>query len=126
MPNFNEAQLEASIIQLFLEQRYDYRPGDSIARHDRAEVLQKDDLRAYLTERYASEQITSLEVDNAIRRIEQSTGGTLYDDNRDFMQLLMNGFSMKRENQSLPNLYISCGLQHKAQKSNHRPARYGL
>lgn len=32
MPFFNEAQLEASIIQLFLEQRYDYRPGETIIR----------------------------------------------------------------------------------------------
>ncbi len=106
MPHFNEAQLEASIIQLFLEQHYDYRPGETIARKDKTEVLQKGDLRAYLKERYASEAITDREVDNAIRRIEQTTGGTLYDENRDFIELLMNGFSMKREDPTKPNLYI--------------------
>ena len=67
MPFFNEAQLEASIIQLFLEQRYDYRPGETIARKDKTEVLQKDDLRTYLKERYAGEAITEMEVENAIR-----------------------------------------------------------
>ncbi len=106
MPHFNEAQLEASIIQLFLEQHYDYRPGETLARKDKTEVLQKDDLRAYLKERYASEAITDREVDNAVRRIEQTTGGTLYDENRDFIELLMNGFSMKREDPTKPNLYI--------------------
>ncbi len=106
MPHFNEAQLEASIIQLFLEQHYDYRPGETIARKDKTEVLQKDDLRAYLKDRYASEAITDREVDNAVRRIEQTTGGTLYDENRDFIELLMNGFSMKREDPTKPNLYI--------------------
>ncbi len=106
MLHFNEAQLEVSIIQLFLEQHYDYRPGETIARKDKTEVLQKDDLRAYLKERYASEAITDREVDNAIRRIEQTTGGTLYDENRDFIELLMNGFSMKREDPTKPNLYI--------------------
>ena len=106
MPHFNEAQLEASIIQLFLEQRYDYRPGATIARKDKTEVLQKEDLRSYLKSRYAGERITDTEVENAIRRIEQTTGGTLYDENRDFMQLLMNGFSLKREDPSKPNLYI--------------------
>lgn len=106
MPFFNEAQLEASIIQLFLEQRYDYRPGETIARKDKTEVLQKDDLRTYLKERYAGEAITEMEVENAIRRIEQTSGGTLYDENRDFMKLLMNGFSMKREDSAKPNLYI--------------------
>lgn len=106
MPFFNEAQLEASIIQLFLEQRYDYRPGETIVRKDKTEVLQKDDLRTYLKERYAGEAITEMEVENAIRRIEQTSGGTLYDENRDFMKLLMNGFSMKREDPAKPNLYI--------------------
>lgn len=46
MPHFNEAQLEASIIQLFPEQHYDYRHGDTIARKYKGEVLQKDDLQA--------------------------------------------------------------------------------
>ena len=40
MPHFNEAQLELSIIKLFLEQHYDYRPGETIARADKAEVEQ--------------------------------------------------------------------------------------
>lgn len=106
MPHFNEAQLEASIIQLFLEQHYDYRPGETIARADKAEVVQRDDLSAYLKERYAGEGITSKEVENAVRRIEQHSGGTLYDENCDFMQLLMNGFSLKREDPAKPNLYI--------------------
>lgn len=103
MPFSTEAQLEASIIQLFLEQRYDYRPGETIVRKDKTEVLQKDDLRTYLKERYAGEAITEMEVENAIRRIEQTSGGTLYDENHDFMKLLMNGFSMKREDPAKPN-----------------------
>ena len=106
MPYFNEAQLEASIIQLFLEQHYDYRPGETVARDDKAEVVQRDDLRTYLKERYAGEGITGKEVENAVRRIEQRSGGTLYDENSDFMQLLMNGFSLKREDPTKPNLYI--------------------
>lgn len=106
MPFFNEAQLEASIIQLFREQYYDYQSGETIARKDKTEVLQKDELRTYLKERYAGEAITDMEVENAIRRIEQTSGGSLYDENRDFMKLLMNGFSMKREDPAQPNLYI--------------------
>ncbi len=106
MAYFNEAQLEASIIQLFEEQGYGYRPGDSVARKDNGDVLLRDELRDYLQERYAGDGITSAEVDNAIRRIEQSEGGSLYDENCGFMQLLMNGFSLKREDPAKPNLYI--------------------
>lgn len=42
MPKFNESQLESAIVQLFLEQGYDYRPGKTIARTSMSEVLQKD------------------------------------------------------------------------------------
>ena len=106
MPHFNEAQLEASIIQLFTEQGYCYCSGDDVVRSDKSEVLRKDELRAYLKARYAAEAITEGEVDRIIRRIEQRTGGTLYEDNCDFMQLVMNGFSLKRDDATKPNLYI--------------------
>lgn len=51
MPHFNEAQLEASIIQLFLEQCYDYRSDDTVVRRDKTEMSQKHDLRSYLKSR---------------------------------------------------------------------------
>lgn len=106
MPHFNEAQLEASIIQLFTEQGYSYCSGDDVARSDKSEVLRKDELRTYLKARYATEGITEGEVDRIIRYIAQSTSGTLYEDNCDFMQLVTNGFSLKRDDATKPNLYI--------------------
>lgn len=102
---FNEHQLEQSIIQLFQQQGYAYQLGETISR-EADEVLLYDDLRGYLKERYANDDITDIEVDNAIRFIKQKTGGSLYDDNCRVMSLLMNGFSQKREDSTKPNLYI--------------------
>lgn len=102
---FTESQLEQSIIQLFVAEGYIYVPGDHIQRKP-GEVVLHDDLSQYLLARYAGEDITPDEVDRAIRRIVQSHGGSVYEENRQFMQLMMEGFSLKREDPTKPNLYI--------------------
>lgn len=102
---FTESQLEQSIIQLFVAEGYSYVPGDHIQRKP-GEVVLHDDMEQYLQARYAGEDITADEVDRAIRRIVQSHGGSVYEENRQFMQLMMEGFSLKREDTTKPNLYI--------------------
>lgn len=102
---FTESQLEQSIIQLFEAEGYSYAPGESIVRKP-GEVVLYDDLAQYLRTRYASEDITEDEVDRTIRKIVQHHGGSVYEENRQFMQLMMEGFSLKREDPAKPNLYI--------------------
>ena len=107
MAFFNEAQLEQSIIQLFLEQGYVYAPGATVGgRRGDGDVLMRDEIRHYLRDRYQSEHITDNEIDRIIRRIEQDGGGSLYDENKSVMELLMDGFSLKRDDATQPNLYI--------------------
>ncbi len=101
---FNEAALEQSIIELFQAQGYTYVPGETIER-DPHEVLLKDDLRAYLNSRYASEGITKLEVEVVIHMLEHIQG-SVYTANREVMNMVMNGFSIRREDKTKPNLYI--------------------
>ena len=105
MPYFNESQLEQSIISLLQEQGYDYAKGEDIAR-DLDEVVLRDDLSAYLHNRYKNDGITDQEVENAIRIIMQKQGGTLYAENKHTLNLLMDGFSLKREDPAKQNLYI--------------------
>lgn len=105
MPYFNESQLEQSIITLLHEQGYDYIKGDSIVR-DLDEVVLCDDLAEYLRRRYKNDGITDLEVDNAIRIITQKQGLPLYQENKHTINLLMDGFSLKREDPTKQNLYI--------------------
>lgn len=107
MALFNEAQLEQSIIQLFLEQGYEYAPGATVGgRNGDGDVLMRDEIRHYLHDRYQTDGITENEIERIIRRMEQDGGGSLYDENKEVMELVMNGFSFKRDDASLPNLYI--------------------
>ena len=105
MPYFNESQLEQSIISLLQEQGYDYAKGEDIKRN-LDEVVLRDDLAEYLHNRYKNDGITDQEVETAIRVIKQQTGGSLYDENKHTIHLLMDGFSLKREDPTKQNLYI--------------------
>lgn len=105
MPYFNEKQLEESIIALLQEQGYKHVKGEAIER-DLDEVVLRDDLRTYLRNRYNSDGITDTEVETAIRVIVQKQGLSLYEENRHTLSLLMDGFSLKREDASKQNLYI--------------------
>ena len=102
---FNESQLEQSIISLLQEQGYVYAKGEEIVR-DLDEVVLRDDLAQYLRDRYKNDGITDTEVEAAIRVIIQKHGGTLYTENKQTLNLLMDGFSLKREDPTKQNLYI--------------------
>ena len=105
MSYFNESQLEQSIIALLQEQGYAYAKGEDIPR-DLDEVVLHEDLAEYLRNRYKNDGITEQEVESAIRVIKQTTGGTLYAENKHTLNLLMDGFSLKREDATKQNLYI--------------------
>ena len=61
----NEAKLEAAVMELFQQEEYEYVQGDFILR-EAGEVLLKDDLKAYLLSRYASDEISETEVESII------------------------------------------------------------
>ena len=102
---FTEAQLEQAIIELLGEQGYPYVPGADIARGPE-EVLVKDDLRAYLQARYASNGITDGEIDFIVNKVERLPTSDLYGSNRAFMKLVSDGFLLKREDRSQKDLFI--------------------
>ena len=105
MPYFNESQLEQAIIDLLKEQGYEHKKGEEIVR-DLDEVVLHDDLAQYLRNRYKNDGITEQEVESAIRVITQKQGLSLYQENKHTLNLLMDGFSLKREDATKQNLYI--------------------
>lgn len=106
MSRFNEAQLEKVFVDLFKEQRYEYVPGDSITRDSR-DVLLYDDLRGFLRKQYSHVGITENEISTAIAQLEKTDGGGVYAKNVEAMRRIMDGFTIKREDPSKPNLYIN-------------------
>ncbi len=98
---FTEAQLEAAIIELLGEQGYPYASGAELIRSPE-QVLIKADLRAYLANRYAADDITTGEIDSIILQLETLPIGDLYQSNKTFCKWLSDGFLLKREAGSKP------------------------
>lgn len=105
MAHFNEHALEMAIMELFEQQGYSYVCGDTVHK-EQSEVLLLEDLRLYLLDRYADEGVTPLEVDRVIAKLTADTGGSLYEQNRQTHRLITEGFAIKREDASQPDLFV--------------------
>ena len=106
MMKFTEAQLEAAIIELLGDQGYPYTSGADLSSTDGSrqpeQVLIKDDLRTYLANRYAADEITTGEIESIILQLETLPVGDLYESNKTFCKWLSDGFLLKRESGSKP------------------------
>ena len=105
MSLFNEHTLEMAIMELFEQQGYSYVNGETIHK-EQTEVLLRDDLQMYLMDRYAQEGITPLEVERVIAKLTADNGAPLYEQNAQTYRLMTEGFAIKREDASLPDLFV--------------------
>lgn len=105
MTHFNEHALEMAIMELFENEGYIYTSGEEVHK-ELSDVLLRDDLRAYLRDRYAEQGVTSLEVESVIARLTANVGGSLYENNVHTYRLITEGFSIKREDASMADLFI--------------------
>ena len=105
MIHFNEHTLEMAIMELFQNEGYIYTNGEEIHK-EISDVLLKDDLRMYLRSRYEQQGITALEIESAIAKLSANNDALLYDNNVTTFRLITEGFSLKREDASLPDLFI--------------------
>lgn len=93
---FTEAKLEQAVVELLGEQGYPHLLGGELSRNN-SDVLIKDDLRAFLTKRYAKNNITAGEVDSIIAKLEKLPASDLYESNKTFCKWLSDGFLLSRE-----------------------------
>ncbi|OUN74436.1 type I restriction endonuclease [Alistipes sp. An54] len=105
MPHFNEHALEMSIMALFQQEGYIYTNGEEIHK-EVSDVLLRDDLRAYLRGRYGEAGISPLEIERAVAKLTANVGFSLYENNLHTYRLMVEGFSLKRDDSSLPDLYV--------------------
>lgn len=117
MSKFTESQLEQAIIKLLGEEGYPHVLGETIQR-DPADVLIKDDLRAFLREHYANDGITQAEIELIIRKLEVLPASDLYGSNKAFMKLVSDGFLLKREDRNQKDLFIQL-IDYSPADSNH-------
>lgn len=116
MAKFTEAKLEQAFIDLLNIEGYSYISGSDIER-DSDEVLLKNDFREFLSKRYASESITSEEIEKVIRELESYSELDLYSSNKAIMGMISNGFILKRDDRSKKDLFIHL-IDFKTQDNN--------
>ena len=105
MSHFNEHTLEMAIMELFEQQGYSFVNGETIHK-ELPEVLLRDDLKLYLMDRYGEEGITPLEVERVIAILTADNGAPLYVQNAQIYRLMTEGFAIKREDASKPDLFV--------------------
>lgn len=102
---FTEDELERAIITLFEQQEYTYVHGDSIHRKFE-DILLLDDLRDFISSRYASDNLSENEMQKIINRINLIPSTPLYTGNRETFWLVNEGFDLVRDNASDVALHI--------------------
>lgn len=103
---FTESKLEQSFIELLHQEGYRHTFGAEIPRISTDEVLLEDDLRRFLLSQYQSDGLTENEANSIILQLKSLPASDLYESNKRFMQLLSDGFILKREDRSQKDIYI--------------------
>ena len=102
---FTEAELEQAIIELFTVQGYSYVHGETIHRQYE-DILLLDDLRSFLTDRYAAENLSDVEIQKIINKLNLINAIPLYSGNREAFWLVNEGFDLVRDDISKVALHV--------------------
>jgi type I restriction enzyme, R subunit len=103
--SFTEETLEEAVIELFEAEQIPHCNG-SVIHKEMNDVLLRDDLKQFLLNHYADENITLEEINSIIRKLEQYPSSSTYDSNKVILKLLANGFEVEREDRNKKDLFI--------------------
>ncbi len=101
---YTEAQLEQAFISLLETEGYQYINGKHLDRASNQEVLIREDLQAFLLNRYPD--LETIELENIINELAFQSASNLYDSNKHICKLLADGFIFKRNDPSKKDLHI--------------------
>ena len=102
---FTESQLEQAFIELLGQEDIPHVLGGDISRSEE-EVLIKEDLKDFLLSQYKADNLTAVEADQIIKRLEIYSSSDLYESNKAIMKLVSDGFTLKREDRSQKDIWI--------------------
>ncbi|CAC9437018.1 Type I restriction-modification system, restriction subunit R (EC 3.1.21.3) [uncultured Gammaproteobacteria bacterium] len=118
---FTEAKLEQAFIDILENEGFPHCLGNTISRAD-DEVLIEEDLKNYLLNRYAKEQLTEIEAHSIILQLKTLSSADLYESNKKIMCWLADGFIWKREDRKQKDIHIELidysGLPPQIQSNN--------
>src|SRR5688572_16347102 len=102
---FTEETLEQAVIELIEAEQIPHRSGMYIHK-EMSDVLLRNDLKQFLLNQYADDNITLNEIETIIRKLEVYPASALYESNKAIMKLLADGFVLKREDRNKKDLFI--------------------
>lgn len=102
---FTEEKLEKAFIELVAKEGFNHHFGVAIIRSPE-EVLIEEDLQNFLLKQYQFEDITMNECKSIILQLKSLSSTDLYESNKTFMNMLSDGFILKREDRSQKDIYI--------------------
>ena len=103
---FNETLLEEAIIELIYKKGISHLPGKKLGI-DQEQILIKEDLINFLKKEYADSKITLSEIEYIIHSLEQKSCVDLYESNKFIMDIISNGFLLKRHDRDKKDIYIN-------------------
>lgn len=107
MSLFNEASLEEAVIEHFKNDIfYDYINGSDLHK-ELTEVIIEDDFRNYFYLNYANEKVTKVELDEIVNEIKNFSKISLYEANKRFSNLLLNGNNFKRDDRKQKDFHYN-------------------
>lgn len=104
MQKFDEKTLEEAIIEMFLDNNYEYLKGSEVNR-ETDEILLIDDITNFL--KYSYPHLNDIERERVINKIKVVTSSSLYQSNKNLFSILNEGFNLKREDASKTSIHIN-------------------
>lgn len=102
---FSEDTLEQAVTELFEAEHIPHSSGIYIHK-EMSDVLLRSDLKQFLLNQYANDDITLNEIESIFRKLGVFPTSALYDSNKAILKLIADGFVLKREDRSKKDLFI--------------------
>lgn len=107
MSFFNESTLEEAIIEHFKNDIfYDHKYGSDLHK-EVSEVILEDDLKSYLLLNYFDKKITDIEINEIINDVKSFSKLSIYEGNKRFSKLLIDGDNFKRDDRSQKDFHYN-------------------
>jgi type I restriction enzyme R subunit len=102
---FTEEKLERAFTELLGLEGFPHHLGITIRRSP-DEVLIEEDLQKFLLSHYQTEGLTVTEAKTIILQLKSLSATDLYESNKTFLNMLSDGFILKREDRKNKDIYI--------------------
>lgn len=103
---FYESEYEKAVVQMLQDEGWLYYHGEEVPNRRVDEALIEEDLRNFITAKYADKELTPEEVDTIIARLRNSSGSTEYEALYNTVALYRDGFDFVYPDGRAPSFHL--------------------